>query len=70
MEFDSVKRAFLEEPNTQRLYVNKTMLGYEPTWPIGVHPFVQDDRVSLQFWGWEIILLPNGSYYINDTSGG
>lgn len=31
---------------------------------------VPDRTVSLQFCGWEIVLLPNGKYYFNDTSGG
>lgn len=32
--------------------------------------YLNNDFVSLQFWGWEIVLLPNGKYYINDTTGG
>lgn len=27
-------------------------------------------HVALQFHGWEIVLLPDGHYFINDTSGG
>ena len=25
--------------------------------------------ISLQHWGFEVVLLPNGTYYVNDTSG-
>lgn len=69
-DFNWVQEAFREEESVQKKCCTKEKLGYEPTWPIGVHPYVRNNEVALQFWGWEIVLLPDGHYFINDTSGG
>lgn len=37
---------------------------------IAFTPYFKTDSVSLQLHGWEIVLLENGKYFINDTSGG
>lgn len=31
---------------------------------------IKEKSIALQFCGWEIVLLDNGQYFINDTSGG
>lgn len=32
--------------------------------------FTKNNEVRIQFYGFELILLPNGEYILNDTSGG
>ena len=29
-----------------------------------------DNKIVLQFWGWAIVLLENGEWFFEDTSGG
>ena len=31
--------------------------------------YIEKNKISLQFWGWEIVLLKSGNYFANDTSG-
>lgn len=35
-----------------------------------VRVYRNKDSVSLQFYGWEIVLRGDGTYYANDTTGG
>ena len=32
--------------------------------------YLKKDRIHLQFWGWAIVLLKDGSWFFEDTSGG
>ena len=35
------------------------------------HPVrISNKEVCLQFWGMELVLKPDGTYILNDTSGG
>lgn len=36
--------------------------------PVSFHKY--ENAVSILFCGWELILLDDGKYYINDTTGG
>jgi hypothetical protein len=56
-EFEQLKTALLEEERLDDFHV-------------GCHPYLFNEHVSLQFCGWEIVLLPDGKYFINDTTGG
>lgn len=33
------------------------------------HTYIKENSVKLQFLGWELVLLKDGTYYINDTTG-
>lgn len=37
---------------------------------IEVTPRIAGNTVTIQFWGFEVVLLGNGAYFMNDTSGG
>lgn len=38
---------------------------------VSITPYVCDEeRISLQFWGWCINLMPDGTWFWEDTSGG
>jgi hypothetical protein len=28
------------------------------------------DKVEIQFWGWAVVLLKDGTWFVTDTSGG
>ena len=32
--------------------------------------YIEKNEISLQFWGWELVILKSGDYFPNDTSGG
>jgi len=78
-EFKYVRQAFLEESETQKKCCTKEKLKYDPDFYLPNRSpntiaanvrVVTDKKVTLQFWGWELVLLENGTYFINDTSGG
>lgn len=73
-EFEQLKQSLSEEPASQLSYKraaeNSPIHPYTPTWEIGITPYIRDNTVSLQLHGWEIVLLSDGTYFINDTSGG
>lgn len=58
-EWPSVLKEFEEQQATN-------ILGRKSTFTTRVDV----DSIHLQFCGWEIVLLPDGNYFINDTSGG
>lgn len=69
IEFPFVSKAFKEEPVIQEL-LKSYPLDYIKK---GLHCSIIDNnekKVTLQFCGWEIVLLSDGTYFINDTSGG
>mgnify|MGYP003576921839 CR=1 FL=1 len=51
----------LEE--VRKLLRKETVRGYRPI----LH---NEDRVMLLFWGWEIVLNDDGTWYWSDTTGG
>lgn len=72
-KFDYVKKAFADEPTIHQMENNQQLT------PLHIDLIktgisggvtVKEDTVALQFWGWELILLKDGTYFINDTSGG
>ncbi|MFA9239466.1 MAG: hypothetical protein ACEQSQ_06195 [Candidatus Paceibacteria bacterium] len=69
-EFKYVHEAFSEEEKNQKECGEKLPYNMKEHWPIGCHPYISKNDISLQFWGWEIVLSKDGRYYINDTSGG
>ena len=73
-EFEYVQKAFKEEPTIKE---HKKLKGWEDEAHhehiekgICAHVFMENNSVKLQFLGWELVLLKDGTYYINDTSGG
>jgi hypothetical protein len=68
-EFQDVLKVFKEEPLIGELLQSYSQEYIES----GLHCSVtnnNENNVKLQFCGWELVLLPDGTYYINDTSGG
>lgn len=37
---------------------------------ISTRVYTNERAISLQFCGWELVLLRDGTYFTNDTSGG
>lgn len=37
---------------------------------VSVHVYEHVRTMQFQFCGWELVLLEDGTYYLNDTSGG
>lgn len=35
-----------------------------------IYTYIYKDTIDLQFCGWSITLLKDGTYFINDTTGG
>lgn len=73
-EFEYVQKAFKEEPTIKE---HKNLKGWEDEdhhehieKGICSHVYIKENSVKLQFLGWELVLLKDGKYYINDTSGG
>lgn len=31
---------------------------------------IYKDSIAIQLWGFEVVLMPDGTYFLNDTSGG
>lgn len=60
--FNQVKNALLETINNKE----------EPPIMIKSENFicVEDDDISIQFWGWAIVLTKDGKYFLNGTDGG
>jgi hypothetical protein len=73
-KFEYVVNAFKEEPTIEQLnntkgWNDKSHKKYTAK-GISTHVFTNNNSVKLQFLGWELVLSSDGSYYINDTSGG
>lgn len=73
-EFQHIIKAFQEEPTIKE---HKNLKGWKDKSHqeyiekgICTHTFFKENLIRLQFLGWELVLLKNGTYYINDTSGG
>lgn len=49
----------------------KKLLAREARTVTHVYPWTdKEGHNHLQFWGWEIVLLKDGTYFLSDTSGG
>ena len=68
-----LEKFFKEEPTIEDLLTNKVhqvrfvehkKKGYS------VHPYFSKDSLSLQLWGWAIVLSNDGTWFWEDTSGG
>ena len=73
-QFEYVVEAFQKEPTIKE---HKNLKGWSDKAHqehiekgICAHLYVRNTSVELQFLGWELVLLKDGKYYINDTSGG
>lgn len=55
---------FEERNTTQPDFLEYKKKGYS------VHTYFDDDSMSLQFWGWAIVLKEDGIWFWEDTSGG
>ena len=72
-EFDYVIKAFEEEPTIK---AHKALKGWKDEAHqkhiekgVCSHTYIKENSVKLQFLGWELVLLKDGTYYINDTTG-
>jgi hypothetical protein len=70
---NELKGFFEEEPTiedledraeTQPLFLDFKKKGYS------IHTYPGHDSMSLQFWGWAIVLNEDGTWFWEDTSGG
>lgn len=44
---------------------------FRPKLPTVTHnTLFGQDNIAFQYWGWAIVLLPNGKWFWEDTSGG
>lgn len=71
-KFEYVVKAFKEEPtikDCKQIDESDSSIEYLEKGIVS-HVYIRPDAVKLQFLGWELVLLENGKYYINDTSGG
>jgi hypothetical protein len=73
-EFKYVQKAFQEEPtieeqSTCKVWGDEVHQEYIKE-SISTRPYITENTVKLQFLGWELVLLKDGTYYINDTAGG
>ncbi len=73
-EFEYVQKALKEEPTIEeqkkcKIWGEESHQNYIGE-GISSHVYVEEKTVKLQFLGWELVLLKDGTYYINDTSGG
>ncbi len=73
-KFQYVVKAFQEEPIIEKMnnisgWTDESHQNYIKQ-GISSHVFIKKNSVKLQFLGWELVLLKDGTYYINDTSGG
>ena len=73
-QFEYVQEAFQKEPTIKE---HKNLKGWESEGHqehiekgICAHLYTRDTSLQLQFLGWELVLLKDGTYYINDTTGG
>ena len=73
IEFEQLIHAFKNEPTIRQMGCLK---GWEDESHqdyikkgICAHVYPKEKSVSLQFLGWELVLLNNGNYFINDTTG-
>ena len=62
--FNQVKSAMLEDGTDKEQLNNLVRLSLDGTFYVG------DDTISIQFWGWEIVLMKDGTYFLNATDGG
>ncbi len=72
-EFKYVQEAFLKEKSLgeRKKFYEKDIfsIAYRDKGII-THVAQNNDHIQLQFHGWELVLLKDGNYFINDTSGG
>ena len=53
-----------------KLWIDKDMKEYENLPTVYHRTRHKQNSISFQFWGWNIVLLPNGKWFWGDTSGG
>jgi hypothetical protein len=65
-QFQYLRDALIEEPVVEERIKHTPIIKGE----VLASPKVSNHNCVLQFLGWELVLLSNGSYFINDTTGG
>lgn len=65
-QFQYLRDALLDEPIVEKRIKGIPIIKDE----VLASPRVSNNSCVLQFLGWELVLLSNGSYFINDTTGG
>jgi hypothetical protein len=59
--FQEIKNALLSSDNRRKKYEPIV----EEVWI-----YLEDDKISIQFSGWQIVLRKDGIYFLNATDGG
>lgn len=65
-QFQHLRDALIEEPVVEERIKHIPIIKDE----VLTSPKVSNHSCVLKFLGWELVLLSNGSYFINDTTGG
>lgn len=60
---EKAKQCFLSEKKSQDFVNNPS------PFPVDGTVYMDGDSISVQFYGWELVLLKDG-WFVNDTSGG
>lgn len=55
---------FIDDPVHQEGFVEHQLAG------ISFHPYVKEDEITLQLWGWSIRLFRDGTWFFEATDGG